>query len=582
MCGIAGIVGAELEPDAIERMIDRLRHRGPDDRGVWRSGAVQLGHVRLAILDLSSAGHQPMIDGDLVITYNGEVYNFRELRARLDGPIRSDCDTEVVLRAFAQHGAACLGLLRGMFAFAVWDERHRRLFIARDRLGIKPVYYRRVGPGIAFASEIKALLELGRPRVDPTALRDSLTYRYIPGPKTVYEGIFELPPAHTLLWQDGRIETSRWWTPAVSAEVTDMDEATERIGEVLARVVPMHTLSDVPVGVFLSGGIDSTTTAAFVERPRTFTLASEISHRDEAPIARAVAAHFGADHHEEVAEAVDLDRALATQTGLFDQPFGDSGSWATWLVSRMARRHVTVALCGEGGDELFCGYQWYRRWSDPRPPAALAAITTALPAFSHLARSLDRRSAAGLDRYAAFLSPFTAAQKRALIGPALADEGYDDLWFYRSHWREELEPLKRLQWADLHTFLAGDLLTRVDRASMAHSLELRPPLLDHELVELALALDTTLLLDPATGEGKLVLRRLMGGRVPEGLFDRPKRGFNLPIRRWVSRRPELLRGALDRLAEAGLIRRPRIFRFTGEQAWTLLTLDRWMTDSGAL
>jgi len=578
MCGIAGIVGSPPDPAVIERMVDRLRHRGPDDRGVWRSDDAHLGHARLAILDLSAAGHQPMVRDQLVITYNGEVYNFRELRRRLPGPFRSDCDTEVVLAAYAEEGDRCLHRLRGMFAFAVWDARRHRLFAARDRLGIKPLFYRALPGGLAFASEIKALLELGRPPVDESALRDYLTYRYIPAPKTVFAGIRELPPGHTLVWQGGgALEVARWWEPSAEVTVTDMGEAVERLGRLLEIAVPMHTLADVPVGVFLSGGIDSTTIAAFVDRPRTFTLGSRIGHRDEAPVARRVAAHFGAEHHELLAESVDLDLALDTQPRLYDQPFGDSGSWATFLVSRLAREHVTVALCGEGGDELFCGYQWYRRWTEPPPPTVARALAGALPTFSALGRSLQRRVAAGLERYAAFLSPFTVEQKRALIGPRLEQEGYDDLWFFRRHWREELPPLKRLQWADLHTYLAGDLLARVDRASMAHSLELRPPLLDHELVELGLALDGPLLLDPATGTGKLVVRRLMAGRVPAGLFNRPKRGFNLPIRRWVARRPRLLSAALDRLAEAGIIRRPRALSFTGEQAWALLSLDRWVT-----
>jgi asparagine synthase (glutamine-hydrolysing) len=576
MCGIAGVVGVPQGREVIDRMVDRLHHRGPDDRGVWRADEAQLGHTRLAILDLSRAGHQPMVEGDLVITYNGEVYNFRELRSELSGRFRSQCDTEVVLRLFAEHGDGCLHRLHGMFAFAVWDARRRRLFAARDRLGIKPLYYRPLDGGLAFASEIKALLELGRPPVDRSALRDYLTYRYIPSPKTVFEGIRELPPGHTLVWEHGRLETARWWEPATRVAVTDMGEALERLDGLLGRIVPMHTLADVPVGVFLSGGIDSTTTTAFVDRPRTFTLGSEVGHRDESPVARLVAEHFGAEHHEEVAESVDLDLALDNQPRLFDQPFGDSGSWATWLVSRMARRHVTVALCGEGGDELFCGYQWYRRWSEPPPIAPLRLLGVLLPSFSYLGRSLQRRSAGGLERYAAFLSPFTVAQKRALVGPELADDDYDDLWFFRAHWRDELEPLKRLQWADLHTFLAGDLLTRVDRASMAHSLELRPPLLDHELVELALSLDASLLLDADSGTSKLVVRRLMSDRVPEGLFDRPKRGFNLPIRDWVRRRPALLDSALDRLADAGLIRRPRIAHLKNEQAWALLVLDRWV------
>ena len=576
MCGIAGIVGELPDSEVVERMVARLHHRGPDDRGTWRTDGAHLGHTRLAILDLSDAGHQPMTHGPLTITYNGEVYNFRQLRRELDGEFRSNGDTEVVLRLYAEQGENCLPRLRGMFAFAVWDTQRRRLFAARDRLGIKPLYYREFEGGLAFASEIKALLELGVPPNDLGALRDYLTYRYIPTPKTVYQGIRELPPGHTLVW-DGSLHIERWWSPSCEVTITDMNEATERLDELLTTVIPSHTMADVPVGVFLSGGVDSTTTVAFVDNPRTFTLGSDVGHRDETPVAREVAEHFGADHHVFVAEALDLDRALETQPGLFDQPFGDSGSWATWLVSRLAREHVTVALCGEGGDELFCGYQWYRRWFGPGATPLLREISRVVPTFSHLGRSLQRRSAEGLDRYAAFLSPFTVEQKQALVGPKLANEDYDDLWFFRDHWRDDLDPMKRLQWADIHTFLPSDLLARVDRASMAHSLEMRPPLLDHELVEFALSLDDSLLIDNKTGTGKLVVRQLMADRVPPGLFDRPKRGFNLPIRRWLGKRPELLDDALDRLAEAGLIRRPRATGFTGEQAWALLALDRWMT-----
>ena len=580
MCGIAGVVGVLPDPEVVERMVDRLHHRGPDDRGTWRENGAHLGHTRLAILDLSSAGHQPMSHGPMTITYNGEIYNFRQLRRELRGEFRSDSDTEVVLRLYAEHGAQSLHRLRGMFAFAVWDSDRRRLFAARDRLGIKPLYYREFEGGLAYASEIKALLELGQPTLDPEALRDYLTYRYIPSPKTVYREIRELPPGHSLTW-DGALHVERWWSPVCETLISDMDEASERLEELLATVIPSHTMADVPVGVFLSGGVDSTTTMAFMDRPRAFTLGSDVGHRDESAAAREVAEHFGAEHHVFVAEALDLDRALATQPGLFDQPFGDSGSWATWLVSRLAREHVTVALCGEGGDELFCGYQWYRRWFETGATPLMKEISRVVPTFSHLGRSLQRRGAEGLERYAAFLSPFTVEQKRALVGPKIANEDYDDLWFFRDHWRDDLDPVKRMQWADIHTYLAGDLLVRVDRASMAHSLEMRPPLLDHELVEFALSLDSSLLIDGDTGTGKLVVRRVMHDRVPPGLFDRPKRGFNLPIRRWLAKRPELLGDAIDRLAEAGLIRRPRALGFTGEQAWTLLALDRWMTASGS-
>ncbi len=577
MCGIVGVVGCPPEDTrVIERMTDRLHHRGPDDRGTWCSPDAHLGHTRLAILDLSDAGHQPMTLGDLVLTYNGEIYNFRELRRDLGGPFVSDCDTEVLLHLFARDGARCVHQLRGMFAFAVWDDRRRQLFAARDRLGIKPLYYRPLADGIAFASELKSLLELGRPAVDPSAIRDVLTYGWVPTPKSAFSGIHKLPPAHTLTWQDGRLTVERYWQPEPRTEITDMDEARERLDELLADVIPEHTLSDVPVGVFLSGGIDSTTVTAFLDRPQTFTLSQDVAHRSEAPAARIVAEHFGTEHHEDTAGAIDLEQALEAMPDLYDEPFGDSAAWSVWLISRLARQRVTVALSGEGGDELFCGYQWYSRWFTTPSSPVHRALARFVPPVTSLGRSLHRNESTGLERYATFLGVFTPQQKRALLGPRLADVHDDDLWFYREHWREDLNPLHRIQWADFHTYLPDGMLTKVDRASMAHSLEVRPPLLDHRLAEFAFSLHPTLQRDINGNRGKLVIRNLMADRVPPGHFDRPKRGFNLPIRRWVRRHPGMMDAALDRLAEAGIIRRPRITKFKHDQVWTLLVLDRWL------
>ena len=580
MCGIVGIVGTTPRSGLIERMTQRLSHRGPDDQSVWRQPGVQLGHTRLAILDLSPAGNQPMSAGPYTLTYNGEIYNFRALRRRLEGPFHSNCDTEVLLHLFARHGDRCVDQLRGMFAFAVWDAQKKRLFAARDRLGIKPLYYRELPDGLAFASEIKALLELGQPPIDLTALRDYFTYKYIPDPKSIYTGIRQLPPAHTLSW-DGKLKIERYWSPTSSGEVNDFDDAQARLGELLREIVPAHTVSDVPVAVFLSGGIDSTTVVAHLDRPRTFTLGTDIPRRDEAPHARLIAEHFGTLHQEETAAAIDLEEALETIPGVYDEPFGDSGAWATYQVSRLARRHVIVALSGEGGDELFCGYHWYSKWLTDRVTLRHRILAALLPPFYHGARSSQRRASTGLERYAAFLGPFTPHQRRHLLGPLLQQEGYDDLWHFRRHWREDLDPVKRMQWADLHTYLPGDLLTKVDRASMAHSLEVRPPLLDHKLVEFALGVKAQLLRDVENNRGKLIVRRLMEPRIPDGFFDRPKRGFNLPIKTWVRSRPELLDSALARLTEAGVIRRPSAPRFTNEQTWSLLALDRWLTQSGA-
>lgn len=581
MCGIAGILDPTAAPDAIERMTRALRHRGPDGSGTWSDGPVHLGHTRLAILDLSESAREPMTLGPLTMVYNGEVYNYRELRETLPGPFLSTGDAEVVLHAFARDGLRGIEALNGMFAFAVWNRETRTLHAVRDRVGIKPFFYRRTEDGIAFASEIKALLELGRPSIDPTALRDYFTYKYSPAPKTMYRGIHELPPAHTLEWTPGSEPVvRRYWSPATTFEIRSRDEAVGKLGDLLRRSVPETTVSDVPVGVFLSGGIDSTTVVAHLDRPRTFTLGMDVKHRDESGAARDAARHFDTDHHEEVASFDDLDEAIETVPRIWDQPFGDSGSWASYHVSRMARRHVTVALSGEGGDELFCGYHWYTKWLTHRSTPWNRALAALLPTFSAGARSNHRRAVTGLDRYASFLSPFTSRQKRALLTPELLEPDYDDLWHFRAFWREDLEPLQRMRWADFHTYLPGDLLTKVDRASMAHALEVRPPMLDHRVVDLAFSLDASLLRDVPGNRGKLVVRDLMADRVPPGHFDRAKKGFNLPIRTWAKRNPGMLQGALDRLRKAGLLRPARAPFFTNEQTWLLLVLDRWAVQHG--
>ena len=577
MCGITGIVGQPpADRSTIERMTALLHHRGPDDRGIWTSNEAHLGHTRLSILDLSAAGHQPMELGDLVLTYNGEIYNFRKLRTALPGPWRSDSDSEVLLHLYREYGPDCVNHLQGMFAFAIWDRANRRLFAARDRLGIKPFLYRQDGDGFAFASELKCLLELGRPALEPHAISDFLTYRYIPTPKSIFAGIHKLPPAHTLVWEDGRVEIDRYWTPDASPGVFDMDEALEELDHLLQEVVPEHEIADVPVGVFLSGGIDSATMTYFLDNPSTFTLGTDVAHRNEAPAARRVAEHLGTKHHEEVAGAVDLVQALDAMPGLYDEPFGDSGAWSSYLVSELARRHVTVALSGEGGDELFLGYKRHGLWTRSQPSALTRLLARLLPPLTDTGRSMHRRSQVGFDRYAELSSSFTRQQKRALLTQPYQDREYDDLWYFRQHWREDLAPLQRVRWLDLHTYLPDDLLTKVDRASMAHSLEVRPPLLDHRLVEFALKLDPTMLRSADGKKGKLILRRLMEDRLPPGHLDEPKRGFNLPIRRWVAKNSAVYRSALDRLTEAGIIKRQRVMHVGGEQTWALLVLDRWL------
>jgi asparagine synthase (glutamine-hydrolysing) len=367
MCGIAGVIGAGATATTMESMTRLLRHRGPDDHGLWHEGDACLGHTRLSIIDLSPAGHQPMELGDLVVTYNGEIYNFQELRSRLPGPFKSSSDTEVLLHLYREHGERCVEHLQGMFAFAIWDRRRRRLFGARDHLGIKPFHYAHTGTSFAFASELDALKAAVPSAVDPAAIVDYLTYGYVPAPKTIYAGLRKLPPAHAFVLEDGRLRTWRYWTPSCETRVTDMAEAVARTDALLREIVPAQLVSDVPIGLFLSGGIDSATIASFAGQISTFTLGFEDRGVSEADAARSVANHLGTDHHELTANARDVRTAVDTIARCFGEPFGDNAAWSSYLVSQLARAHVTVALSGEGGDELFGGYKRYWKLQVRRP-----------------------------------------------------------------------------------------------------------------------------------------------------------------------------------------------------------------------
>src|ERR1700735_205669 len=281
MCGIAGIIGSRASVDTVNAMTSLLRHRGPDGEGSWSAPGVALGHRRLSIIDLSHAGDQPMVLGSRVLTYNGEIYNHEALRAQLPGPWRSTCDTEVLLHLFASEGTAGLSKVVGMFAFAIWEGDARRLILARDRLGIKPLYYRILPDGLAFASELKALLVLDKPEIDASAVRDYLFHGYVPAPKSIYRGICKLPAGHTLTWQEGRVRIERYWEPSAGIKARSADETLSELDALLREVIPAHTLADVPVGVFLSGGIDSALTASYLRAPRTYSLGFEAKARSE-------------------------------------------------------------------------------------------------------------------------------------------------------------------------------------------------------------------------------------------------------------------------------------------------------------
>jgi asparagine synthase (glutamine-hydrolysing) len=561
-----------------QSMAQRLLHRGPDGDGVWGQPGVALSHRRLAIQDLTDAGRQPMLFGSQVLTYNGELYNHERLRPTLPGPWASSGDTEVLLRLLATEGSACLTRLVGMFAFASWDTQAKCLLLARDRLGIKPLYYRLLPDGIAFASELKALTLLGTPEIDPSAVRDFLFHGYVPAPKTIYRGICKLPAAHTLTWQAGRVTIERYWNPSSAIVERSADETVQQLDALLGEVVPDHTVSDVPVGVFLSGGIDSALTAYYLDAPRTYTLAFEAGARSEADAARQVATHLSTAHLEMMAPQSDFAGALDQMPALFDEPFGDSAAWSNYLIAQFARREVTVALSGEGGDEIFCGYPRYWSRIGARSNLLNRSLARYLPPLSRLASSMQRHGYVGLAAYAAALGGMTAQQIDALLAPSWREPEYDYLWFYRQFWREDLQPLVQLRWLDLNTDLAEGLLTKVDRTSMAHSLEVRPPLLDHRLVEFMLSVDPKLLVDERRRRGKLLVRRLMEPRLPPNHLNRPKSGFGLPVHRWLRQHPALLRDAVRRLRDRGVLQQAVGTEF--RRAWYLLVLDRWFTAFG--
>jgi asparagine synthase (glutamine-hydrolysing) len=575
MCGIAGIIGSRASVESVNLMTQRLRHRGPDGDGVWSEPGAVLGHRRLAILDLSPSGRQPMVLGPQVLTYNGEIYNHERLRRALPGPWHSSGDSEVLLHLLARRGVACLESLAGMFAFASWDSSSRRLLLARDRIGIKPLYYRILPDGIAFASELKALLVLGKPEVDRSAVRDFLFHGYVPAPKTIYSGIAKLPAGHTLTWEGGRVQIERYWRPSTAIAERSAQETLHQLDHLLREVVPAHTLSDVPVGVFLSGGMDSALTTYYLDRPRTYSLGFEARDRSELDAARSVATHLNTVHTEMTAQAADFSQALDAMPGLFDEPFGDSGAWSNYLIAQCARREVTVALSGEGGDEIFCGYPRYWSSVGARSNPLNRSLAHFLPPLSRVASSMQSRAFVGLPAFAAALGGMAATQIDALLASRWRETDYDYLWFYRQFWREDMSPLVQLRWLDLNTDLAEGLLTKVDRASMAHSLEVRPPLLDHRLVEFMLSVDPELLVDQHRRRGKLLVRQLMGPRLPPEHLDRPKSGFGLPVHRWLTRHPKLMRDAVARLMARGVIKRTVGTEF--RRAWSLLVLDRWFT-----
>ena len=622
MCGICGILSTCASPapceqqglvsvEALRRMSDTIAHRGPDDEGTYVDPCRRLGFGfrRLSIIDLTPAGHQPMSneDGTVWIVLNGEIYNFQELRRELDERhhFKSRSDTEVIIHGYEEWGVDVLQRLRGMFAFALWDGRRQELLLARDRLGIKPLFYHADERHIVFGSELKAVLAApGVPRtVNQRALYDYLTYNYVPCPETAYAGIRKLPPAHYLIAGQRGVSVHRYWS-LDPTQVAPCDEraAIDRIRALLEDAVHSHLVADVPLGVFLSGGLDSSTVASLMasmepDPIRTFSVGFDPPDRSELPFARAVAGRIGARHYERVVGWTDARAALARLAAVYDEPFADSSSIPTLAVSTLAREHVKVALSGEGGDEIFAGYSWYLTWMRQQRlgaivPAAIQRAATEVADAWPFRRgwrpinSIAELRFDPLEQYARAMEWISVDEKRRVVSPALRRSfgAYDDRWYLRQFWNDEANALSRVQYVDLNTYLPDDLLMKVDRASMAVSLEVRVPLLDAQLVTEAFRLPPGLRLK--RGIGKHVARGAMARDLPRSTIARPKQGFNAPVHQWLSGHPgSWVRSLIDDGAavQSGVLAPNAIdllsHRPTGlhqSKVWVLLMLELWL------
>lgn len=564
MCGIAGQLrtdGRRVDPELVARMCAALEHRGPDSRGTHITDDVGFGIQRLRVIDLAT-GDQPIYNEDrsVVVVLNGEIYNFQELRARLRKAghlFTSEGDTEVIVHLYEEEGLQCVRSLQGMFAFALWDQRRRRLLIARDRVGKKPLFYSYAERGITFASELRALLqdrEIPR-EIDYQAIDCYLTYQYVPSPLSAFRAIRKLPPASTLVFEAGEIAISRYWDLdyAKKRPVPDIREIHEEVREAIRGATRRRMVADVPVGAFLSGGVDSSAiVAAMAESSsqpiKTFSIGFDHQPFNELPFAKQIADRFATEHHEFVVKP-DLAEMIPKVVRHYGEPFADSSAIPSFYVSELTRRHVTVALNGDGGDESFGGYNRYvsnlvagRLAGLPRPVRKIAGATgERIPQNRDMASTRNRIKrllrSLGMDgpqRYARHMSYFDRAQRddaytpefKARIGPSIAPGVIEGPW----HAASGKDLIDVLMEVDVKTYLPGDLLVKMDIATMAHSLEARSPLLDPEVMELGASLPAHLKVRGT--EKKVVLRDALRGWIPESILDRPKWGFAIPLAEW--------------------------------------------------
>lgn len=633
MCGITGAVwhapGMAVGPSVLAAMTESLRHRGPDESGTHQEPlggdaagplpGVALGFRRLSIIDLAGA-HQPLCNEDesLWMVFNGEIYNFLQLRRRLEGSghqFRTDGDGETILHLYEDLGTDCFAHLNGMFSVAIWDRPRRRLVLARDRLGQKPLYYAHQPGRLSFSSELKSLACLSdlHREVDPAALDAFLTYQYVPHPATIWKGIHKMPPGHFGVYHDDRFTVRRYWEIDYGLEDPQLDRAAavEQLRHLLEDSVRLRLQADVPLGTFLSGGIDSSLITALAQSQRdapirTFSIGFPVADFDETRYAAEVAEHLGTRHQrfEVTPDAVSIIDRLVWH---YDEPFGDSSAVPTWYLCEQTRREVTVALSGDGGDELFAGYERYRAlWLSrqldrvfPRAVLGRGGWLDRLPE-SHRQRSLLRRAKRFLEafgqpparRFMNWLQIFPERLRAELYNDGMVEalaDGVDPFEFFHQAWRRVhgRDVVSRASLADLQTYLPCDLMTKVDIASMAHGLEVRQPLLDYRVVELAARMPVR---HKFRGRrGKLILRDAFGNRIPAAVWQRKKMGFGVPIADWF-RGPlremtaDLLLGSHSRISAyllpegvARLVDEHQSGRINHcYRLWNLLILEKWL------
>ena len=616
MCGIAGFVrskGTQPGDEVLLRaMCDAIAHRGPDDDGRQIIGAAALGMRRLSIIDVAG-GHQPITNetGDVTVVYNGEIYNYTELRARLlkaGHKLVTRSDTETLVHLYEDDGDRLVDSLRGMYGFAIWDSKRERLLLGRDRLGIKPLYYWQRPDGLSFASELRSILvdPAFKPQLSEEAIALYLAFGYVPDPHCIFQGVRKLPPGHVLTWSRGEgASLHRYWSPLRAEVNIDAPEATRELRRLLDEAVRCHLMSEVPLGAFLSGGVDSSTVVALMakamdRRVQTFSIGFEEPEYNEAPHAARVAAQIGTDHTELIVRP-DADQLVEDVITGFDEPFADSSALPTLLVSHLARQQVTVALSGDGGDELFGGYTRYAEVAGmPAVPRLVRRLLRSLalmrPPGAKGRAWMLARAAGERGRYSTTVAlPLpvaeggVAASHVARLRPSL--EHMLDPWFERFNSRDFAT---QMMMVDVETYLPGDILTKVDRMSMAVSLEARVPILDHHVVEFAMGLPSRL--KHQNGTGKWILREAVSGLVPETVLTKPKQGFAVPLDHWfrgpLRYRIEALTAAgnpLHQWIDLGAVKRIATEHLTGTRdhhhlIWRLVVLTGWLKalETGAL